>query len=86
MSTRSPDTVALSPSTPEGSSRPFLTSPMMSPSGSESFASTGTETVRPGRITTESFTAYGAWLMFEAGAIPTWTVAVASFPSRSRTL
>ena len=86
MSTRSPETSAFRPSTPAAVSMPFFTRPIVSPSGSESLVSTATATVRPGRMTIESLTAYGAWLMLAPGAIPTRTDAVASLPSRSRTL
>ena len=59
--------------------------PYSSPSGSESFASTGTATERSGRMMTESLTAYGAWFTPSGGAMPMRMVAVASAPSRSRT-
>ena len=71
--------------TPLGTVSPLVTSPMLSPSGSESFCSTGTDTLRPGRTVTSSRTVYGALFWLDGAAMPTTTEAVALDPSRSLT-
>ena len=61
------------------------TSPILSPSGSESLASTGIDTVRPGRTATVSLIALGAWFVPGLGAMPTRTVPIDSAPKVSTT-
>ncbi len=56
------------------------------PSGSESLASTCTETLRPGRTVTSSVLATGLRVPSSGGEMPTRTVPSARAPSASVTL
>ena len=79
--TVSPSTVAVA-SGPFASTERSVSAP---PSGSESFASTRTAIVRPGRTVMVSSTAIGARAPSSRGAMPTRTEPVARAPSASTT-